>query len=116
MGSAFAQLPADTGDDVCRVGTFLDQDIIDSMQAEGAHPGLEVMLPENVRAYANPELENIIEAQVRLVVFGVGSAGVDWAVARIGQLLKGAVPLARRKVEAICHNQPPLTPWDLFYR
>ncbi len=93
MGSAFAQLLADTGNDVCLVGTFLDQDIIDSLTAEGTHPGLKVKLPEKVRAYGNPELENIMDERVRLIVFGVSSAGVNWAVARIGPLLKIPIPI-----------------------
>jgi glycerol-3-phosphate dehydrogenase (NAD(P)+) len=93
MGSAFAQVLADTGNEVCLVGTFLDQDIIDSLRADGTHPGLKVRLPQNVRAYANPELENIMDEQVRLVVFGVSSAGINWAVARIGSLLKVPIPI-----------------------
>ena len=93
MGSAFAQLLADTGNEVCLVGTFLDQDIIDSLLADGTHPGLKVRLPENVRAFSNPELENIMDEHVRLIVFGVNSAGVDWAVARIGPFLNASIPI-----------------------
>ena len=60
MGSAFAQLLADTGNDVCLVGTHLDRDIIDSLQADGTHPGLKVKLPDTVRAYPNEELEQTV--------------------------------------------------------
>ena len=93
MGSAFAQLLADAGNDVCLVGTHLDRDIIDSLLADGTHPGLKVKLPESVRAFFNEELENIVDEPVRLIVFGVNSAGVDWAVSRIGPLLKTPVPI-----------------------
>ncbi|CAB1057908.1 hypothetical protein D1BOALGB6SA_2664 [Olavius sp. associated proteobacterium Delta 1] len=93
MGSAFAQLLADTGNQVFLVGTHLDQDIIDSVRADGTHPKLKVKLPENVRAFSYTQLEDIVDQHVRLIVFGVNSAGVDWAVARIGPLLKPQVPI-----------------------
>ena len=93
MGSAFAQLLADTGNDVCLVGTHLDQDIIDNVLADGTHPKLKVRLPSNVRAYSFRQLEGLADEHVQLIVFGVNSAGVDWAVARIGPLLKAPVPI-----------------------
>jgi glycerol-3-phosphate dehydrogenase (NAD(P)+) len=93
MGSAFAQLLADTDNEVCLVGTHLDQDIIDSVLTDGTHPKLKVKLPENVRAFSNKQLGDIADERVRLMVFGVNSAGVDWAVAQIGPLLKKAVPV-----------------------
>lgn len=93
MGSAFAQLLADTDNEVCLVGTHLDQDIIDSVRADGTHPGLKVKLPENVRAFSYKQLEDIADERVRLIVFGVNSAGVDWAVRRIGPLLNPSVPV-----------------------
>lgn len=93
MGSAFAQLLADTGNVVCLVGTHLDRDIIESVLADGTHPKLKVKLPENVRAFSYKQLEEIMDKHVRLVVFGVNSAGVDWAVARIGPKLKAPVPI-----------------------
>ena len=93
MGSAFAQLLADTDNEVCLVGTHLDQDIIEGLLADGTHPKLKVKLPENVRAFSNQQLEDIVDERVGLIVFGVNSAGVDWAVARIGPLLKTVVPI-----------------------
>ncbi|UCD79350.1 MAG: hypothetical protein JSW26_28785 [Desulfobacterales bacterium] len=93
MGSAFAQLLADAENEVMLVGTFLDQDIIDSVRADGTHPKLKVKLPENVRAFSNKQLEEVMDDRVRLIVFGVNSAGVDWAVARIGPNLKAPVPI-----------------------
>ena len=93
MGSAFAQLLADTGNNVCLVGTHLDQDIIDNVLADGTHPKLKVRLPTHVRAFSYQQLEDVVDERVQLIVFGVNSAGVDWAVARIGPLLKAPVPI-----------------------
>ena len=93
MGSAFAQLLADTENEVCLVGTHLDCDIIDSVQTDATHPGLKVRLPANVIAFFNEQLEEILDDKVQLIVFGVNSAGVGWAVTRVGNLLKSPVPI-----------------------
>ena len=93
MGSAVAQLLADTGNEVCLVGTHLDRKIIDSLKAGGMHPGLKVRLPEPVCALYNEQLDDLLDEKIRLIVFGVSSAGVDWAVARIGPLLNAPVPI-----------------------
>jgi len=88
MGSAFAQLLADAGNDVCLVGTHLDQEIIDSLRVDKPHPGLKVKLPDSVRALPNEKLEAVTDEHVGLIVLGVNSDGLDWAVSRIGPLHK----------------------------
>ena len=93
MGSAFAQLLADSGNEVSLVGTHLDRDIIASILADGTHPGLKVKLPEKVRAFYVEDLEQVLGDRVRMIVFGVNSAGVNWAVERIGPILKTPVPI-----------------------
>lgn len=93
MGSAFAQLLADSGNEVCLVGTHLDRDIIAGILADGTHPGLKVKLPEKVRAFYVEDLEQVLGDRVRMIVFGVNSAGVNWAVERIGPILKTPVPI-----------------------
>ncbi len=105
MGSAFAQLLADAGNDVCLVGTHLDRDIIDSLRRDGSHPGLKVKLPDAVQPFANEELEDILDERVRLIVFGVNSAGVEWAVALIGPLLKTPVPIVMLTKGLAVRNQ-----------
>ena len=105
MGSAFAQLLADTDNDVSLVGTHLDGEIIDSLRTDGTHPGLKVKLPDNVRAFSNEELEDITNEQVQLIVFGVNSAGVDWAVSRIGPLLETPVPIVMLTKGLAARNQ-----------
>jgi glycerol-3-phosphate dehydrogenase (NAD(P)+) len=93
MGSAFAQLLADANNEVFLVGTHLDQDIIDSILTDRTHPKLKVKLPESIHAHSYSELGSIMDDSVRLIVFGVNSAGVDWAVAQIGPNLKAPVPV-----------------------
>jgi len=93
MGSAFAQLAADTDNEVYLVGTHLDQDIIDGILADGTHPKLKVRLPQNINACSYRDLAGIMDDRVALVVLGVNSAGVDWAVTRLGPCLKAPVPI-----------------------
>ncbi|MGD9136953.1 MAG: 3-hydroxyacyl-CoA dehydrogenase NAD-binding domain-containing protein, partial [Desulfobacterales bacterium] len=93
MGSAFAQLLADSGNEVCLVGTHLDRDIITSILTDGTHPGLKVRLPENIRAFYVEDLKQVLDDRVRMIVFGVNSAGVNWAVKRIGPILKTSIPI-----------------------
>ena len=64
MGSAFAQLLADSGNEVSLVGTHLDRDIIASILADGTHPGLKVKLPEKVRAFYVEDLEQVLDDRV----------------------------------------------------
>ena len=105
MGSAFAQLLADTGNDVWLVGTHLDRDIIDSLRKDGTHPGLKVKLPDTVRPFFNEELEDITDEQTQLIVFGVNSAGVDWAVSRVGPQFKTPVPIVMLTKGLAVRNQ-----------
>jgi glycerol-3-phosphate dehydrogenase (NAD(P)+) len=93
MGSAFAQLLADTNNEVCLVGTHLDQEMIDSVSATGIHPKLKVRLPESITAFSYNDLERIMDDRVQLIVFGVNSAGVDWAVENIGPLIIKSIPI-----------------------
>ncbi len=93
MGSAFAQLLSDSGNEVCLVGTHLDREIISGILTDGIHPGLKVKLPEKVCAFYVEDLEQVLDDRVRMIVFGVNSAGVNWAVERIGPILKTSVPI-----------------------
>jgi len=93
MGSAFAQLLADAGNDVSLVGTHLDREIIDSIKHDGLHPNLKVKLPGSINAFSYEELDQVMAGRIQLIVFGVNSAGVEWAVDRIGRRLKKTLPV-----------------------
>jgi glycerol-3-phosphate dehydrogenase (NAD(P)+) len=93
MGSAFAQLLADAGNDVSLVGTHLDQDIIDSIKNSGLHPNLNVKLPGRIDAFFHGELDQVMADPIQLIVFGVNSAGVEWAINQIGNRLKTTIPV-----------------------
>jgi glycerol-3-phosphate dehydrogenase (NAD(P)+) len=93
MGSAFAFPLADAGNDVRLVGTHLDVEIIDRLRADGQHPKLGVRLPERVRAYHHHQLGQVLDEDIQLIVLGVSSPGVPWAIEQLRGKLPGRRPI-----------------------
>lgn len=102
MGTAFATPLGDAGNEVRLVGTHLDVEIIERIRAEGSHPRLRVPVHERVRTYQHHELERAISDEVTLIVLGVSSPGVRWAIDRLRGRLPGArlVLLLTKGIEA----------------
>ena len=93
MGSAMCLPVADKGHAVRLVGTHLDTGIIDSVKATGRHPKLNVLLPDTVRAFHHEEFAAALGTNTDLIVLGVSSAGVGWAIDRLCEALKAPVPV-----------------------
>ncbi|CAA9466661.1 MAG: Glycerol-3-phosphate dehydrogenase [NAD(P)+] [uncultured Rubrobacteraceae bacterium] len=87
MATALAFPLSDNGHEVRLVGTHLDRDIIDSIKQTRVHPGLELEVPEAVRAYQLEEAEEAFEG-AEVVMSGVNSFGVRWAGEQLARLLK----------------------------
>jgi glycerol-3-phosphate dehydrogenase (NAD(P)+) len=75
------------------VGTHLDREIIDSVKASGLHPKLNVKLPDTVRAFHHEEFAAALGTDTDLIVLGISSAGVAWAIDRLCEALKAPVPV-----------------------
>ncbi len=90
MGTAFATPLGDAGNEVRLVGTHLDAEIIERIRADGVHPRLRTRVHERVRAYHHHELDLALGDEVVLIVLGVSSPGVPWAVERLRGRLPGA--------------------------
>jgi glycerol-3-phosphate dehydrogenase (NAD(P)+) len=93
MGSAFSVLLADCGHKVNLVGTHLDTDIIRGILRDGIHEKLKVELPEQIVASFHDQLGEVLSDNTGLIVYGVNSAGVQWANRQLGQLLKKSTPI-----------------------
>lgn len=93
MGSAFSFPPADLGHEVRLTGTHLDTEIVRALKTSRIHPKLNMELPDKVNFYFHEELGLALEGQIDLIVLGVSSAGVDWAVKALGPLLTKPVPV-----------------------
>lgn len=93
MSSAFSILLADTGHNVCLVGTHLDQEWIEGIRTTGIHPKLRTKLPDTVSPFTHDQLGEALHNNIDLIVLGVSSAGVDWAIRQLGPLLKKSTPI-----------------------
>jgi glycerol-3-phosphate dehydrogenase (NAD(P)+) len=93
MGSAMCLPARDRGHEVRLVGTHLDREIIDSVMASGRHPKLNVKLPEGVKGFHHEEFAAALGEDTDLIVLGISSAGVNWAIDQLSLALKRAVPV-----------------------
>ncbi len=93
MGSAFTLPLADAGCAVRLVGTHLDTALIDGVRRDRMHSRLRAPLPERVRTFRHDELAAALDETVDLVVLGVSSAGIDWAIDQLRRHLPGRRPI-----------------------
>jgi len=93
MGSAMAMPSAAMGHQIDLVGTHLDGDIIRSVSGNGFHPKLNLKLPDQVRAYEWTGLRAADPSNADLILLGVSSAGVTWAIDRLVETLTRPVPV-----------------------
>jgi glycerol-3-phosphate dehydrogenase (NAD(P)+) len=93
MGSAMCLPASDRGHEVRLVGTHLDAGIIDHVKSSGRHPRLNVELPAGVKAYHHNEFAEALDDDTDLILLGVSSAGVGWAIDRLCEALRKPVPV-----------------------
>ncbi len=92
MGTAVTIPLAEKGHDIHLVGTHLDGDIIEEIHERCFHPRLCSYVNENVKPYSYLQLEQAM-ARAELVILGVNSQGINWAVEMLGPLLPPNVPV-----------------------
>jgi glycerol-3-phosphate dehydrogenase (NAD(P)+) len=93
MGSAFSLPLSDAGQDVSLVGTHLDQEWIEEIRTSGVHPKLDVKLPQKVVPFTHDQSSEALSNTPHLIVLGVSSPGVEWAIRQLGPLLKRPIPI-----------------------
>ncbi len=93
MGSAMAVPSAAKLHDIDLIGTHLDDAIIRSVQGNGLHPKLNIKLPSRVKARFWTDLPAVDISDADLIILGVSSAGVQWAIDRLVETLKRPVPM-----------------------
>lgn len=95
MGTALAVPAADNGHEVLLAGTHLDGDAIAAMRRPGGiHPKLDAPLPAGVDPIGLGDLRPAHVEEADLVVVGVSSPGIAWAVERLNALLQTPKPMA----------------------
>ncbi len=93
MGTAMCLPLSDRGYAVRLVGTFLDVAIIENVKTKQFHPRLNVTLPASVVGFQHTQLAEAVDDSVELIVLGVASAGVNWAIEQLVSVLKKPVPV-----------------------
>lgn len=88
MGSAMTLPLRDRGHVVRLVGTHLDKEIVDDVKSKGRHPKLNVTLPAGVTGFHHNEFAQALGDDTGLIVLGVSSAGIDWAIDRLCEVLR----------------------------
>jgi glycerol-3-phosphate dehydrogenase (NAD(P)+) len=94
MGTAFTLPLADRGHEVRLVGTHLDDAYVAGMLGNRIHPRLQALIPEVVRVYAYADISSAFAEPADLVIGGISTPGVAWAVEQLTRYMKGTPPLA----------------------
>lgn len=93
MGSAMTLPAAHDGARITLVGTHLDAEIVRAVAGGGPHPGLAAKLPASVKALPWTGFGAVMEAAPDLLILGVSSAGVGWAIDRMVESVKRPLPV-----------------------
>ena len=112
MGSALAVPAAASADNaVTLVGSPLDDRIVDAVADTGHHPTLDAPLPGSIRAVRDGALEDEALRAAEVVVIGVSSPGVGWAVSRLeaADAAPATLALVTKGLVAREGGAPPLT-------
>lgn len=86
MATALSFPASENGHEVRLVGTFLDREIIDSIQQTGVHPDLGLKVNDGVSAYQLEDAEKAFD-DAAVVMSGVNSFGVEWAGKHFANLM-----------------------------
>ncbi|CAN5409373.1 2-dehydropantoate 2-reductase N-terminal domain-containing protein [soil metagenome] len=93
MGTAMCWPASANGHDIRLVGTHLDGAIIASIRESGKHQRLGVVVPQGVTPFAHDQFAQAFGEDSDLLILGVGSAGVGWAIDRVAEAMRKPVPI-----------------------
>ena len=89
MGSAFALPCIDNKHDVCIIGTHLENDFIDNLNANGKlHPGLNIKLDKSIKILKFENLNKFLDTNTDLIVLGISSKGIEWVAEQLSKIFK----------------------------
>tara|TARA_B100002052_G_scaffold283827_1_gene295128 strand:- start:185 stop:1219 length:1035 start_codon:yes stop_codon:yes gene_type:complete len=78
MGTAFAYPCVDNKHDVSVVGTHLENDMIDELNKNRFHPGLNLEVIKSIKFFKHDSIKELFKVRPDLIVVGVSSKGIDW--------------------------------------
>lgn len=93
MGSSMCMPFVEVGMGVRLVGTHLDTHIIDGIRSSGMHPKLKVTMPAGVKTYHHADFDAALGTDTDLILLGVASAGVAWAIDKLANAMTAPMPV-----------------------
>ncbi len=87
MATALSFPASENGNKVHLIGTFLDREIIDSIQKTGVHPDLGLKVNDGVVAHQLEEAAEVIK-DADVVMCGVNSFGVEWVGEQLAKFVQ----------------------------
>ena len=94
MGAAFAVPCLDNKNDITIVGTYLEDNLIESINSNNnIHPVLKTQLPKEIKFERFEKLQTILNQNVDIIVCGVSSIGIEWFVQQISKSYKKKIPI-----------------------
>ena len=87
MATALSFPASENGNEVHLIGTFLDREIIDSIQKTGVHPDLGLKVNDGVVAHQLEEAAEVIKG-ADVVMCGVNSFGVEWVGEQLAKFVQ----------------------------
>lgn len=95
MGSSLAVPALDNGHEVVLAGTHLDTDIIEALKVDRTkHPTLRAPLPAQISPLQIDEVGEERGRDADIIVIGVSSPGITWAIDQLLRLLDRPKPVA----------------------
>ena len=85
MGTAFAYPCLDNDHNVSIVGTHLENNLIDKLNTDRFHTGLNLKISEKIKFFKHETISNFFSKQIDLIVIGVNSKGINWIADKLNE-------------------------------
>jgi glycerol-3-phosphate dehydrogenase (NAD(P)+) len=93
MGTSFGLPLSDRDMQVRLVGTHLDRELVEGMKQNRRHAKLNAPIGENISIFDDREMDQAFAEPADLVVVGISTPGVDWAVEKLLAHMQGTPPI-----------------------
>ena len=89
MGTAFALPCLDNNHDVYIIGTHLEDENIENFKkSENLHPGLNTIIPKEIKVEKFEKFNEILNSEIHLIVLGISSKGIEWIADQLSKFYK----------------------------
>ncbi len=90
MGTAFAYPCVDNKHDVNIVGSHLEDKVIDELNNNRFHQGLNLEVNKSIKFFRHELINEVFNTQPDLIVIGVNSKGINWISEELKKISKNA--------------------------